>query len=472
MKASAENDSYRMLAAIAALTLVFIGSSIYANWRTLAIDSVAEELDNDALPDIEHTSAASDALNKIEAAADDYPEVAASQRDPAKREIQRALRTVDVELDAYLALPSVEGERVHLGDLRGSLSQVHEAVQGLFDEVDLEAGPARMEAAVRRTRVAVEQVTESLRQVMRFSMSEARARIAHISQIRRDASHAALVLGGFSLCLGGLAAFWVSRVLRRHDALARAHAILIERRADELERFAERVAHDLLSPLSALVFSLSAFQRPSESDPKLQHALTQARSCVARARAMVGGIFEFARAGARPEPGAHADVEEIVTQVAEEACAADARERPDVHVQVEGHAVAACSPGVLTSVLTNLIQNAIKHTADAPGPIEVRVAPEGASVRIEVHDSGPGIPVDLRSVIFEPYVRGQGGTQAGLGLGLATVKRLCEAHGGSVGVRSAVGEGSQFWVVLPRVRATAAPPIPSKLATKHVLRAG
>jgi signal transduction histidine kinase len=472
MKVSVDKDSYRLLGAIGALTLVFLGSSIYANWRTLAIDSVAEELENDALPDIEHASAAADALNKIEAAADDYPEATDSQRDAARESILRALRTADLETNAYLALPSVEGERAQLGDLRGSLAQVHEAVQGVFDEVDLNAGPVRTEAAVRRARVAVEKVIESLRQVMRFSTAEARTRIAHISQIRRSASHAALWMGGFSLCLGALAAFWVTLVFRRHASLARAHSVLIERRADELERFAERVAHDLLSPLSALVFCLSAFQRPAESDPRLQNALAQARSCVARARAMVSGIFEFARAGARPEPGASADVEEVVRQVAEEAAAADVKGRPDVEVKVAGHPMAACSQGVLTSVLTNLVQNAVKYTSDAPmRRIRVRATEEGGSVRIEVEDSGPGIPAELRGVIFEPYVRGQGATQAGLGLGLATVKRLCEAHGGSVGVRSAVGEGSMFWALLPRVRATA-PPESRKPAGRHVLQAG
>ncbi len=183
MKLAVEKDSYLLLAAIAALTLVFIGSSIYANWRTLAIDLVAEELENDALPDIEHTSAAANALNKIEAAADDYPEVASAEREGAKQDIQRALQTVDAELDAYLALPSVEGERTQLGDLRGSLGQVHEAVQGLFDEVDLDAGPTHTEAAVRRTRGAVEHVIGSLRRVMRFSVSEARTRIAHVGRL-------------------------------------------------------------------------------------------------------------------------------------------------------------------------------------------------------------------------------------------------------------------------------------------------
>src|SRR5579862_4023394 len=148
--------SYRLLLAIAALTLAFFGSSTYANWRTLAIDSEADGLEKDALPDIEHASAAADALYRLESAADDYPDLGVPRRTEAKDQILATLATVDTEVRAYLALPAAEGERARLGDVRGALGQVHEAVQALFDEVDLEAGPTHVEAGVRRVRAAVE----------------------------------------------------------------------------------------------------------------------------------------------------------------------------------------------------------------------------------------------------------------------------------------------------------------------------
>lgn len=71
---------------------------------------------------------------------------------------------------------------------------------------------------------------------------------------------------------------------------------------------------------------------------------------------------------------------------------------------------------------------------------------------MEVEDSGPGISPELVGDIFQPYVRGPTNVKEGLGLGLATVKRLCETHGGRVGVRSVVGRGSIFWVELPRLK--------------------
>jgi signal transduction histidine kinase len=70
-------------------------------------------------------------------------------------------------------------------------------------------------------------------------------------------------------------------------------------------------------------------------------------------------------------------------------------------------------------------------------------------VELEVQDTGPGVPEGFERSIFQPYVRAPGTTQPGLGLGLATVKRLCEAHGGEVGVRRAPDGGSIFWFTMP-----------------------
>jgi signal transduction histidine kinase len=70
-------------------------------------------------------------------------------------------------------------------------------------------------------------------------------------------------------------------------------------------------------------------------------------------------------------------------------------------------------------------------------------------VRFEVHDTGPGIASTMLESVFQPHVRLQQ-RQPGIGLGLATVKRIADAHGGRVGVQSRLDVGSVFWVELPR----------------------
>jgi signal transduction histidine kinase len=93
----------------------------------------------------------------------------------------------------------------------------------------------------------------------------------------------------------------------------------------------------------------------------------------------------------------------------------------------------------------------MKYLGDVPPQtIEVRVLEENGLVHFEVEDNGPGIPPHLSEKIFDPHVRAHGTTKPGIGLGLATVKRLALAHGGEVGVRPKPERGSVFWFKLPR----------------------
>jgi signal transduction histidine kinase len=113
-------------------------------------------------------------------------------------------------------------------------------------------------------------------------------------------------------------------------------------------------------------------------------------------------------------------------------------------------------------VLTNLIENAIKH-APPGGVIEVasrRLPPthEGRPfVEVAVSDEGPGVSEADRERIFEAYVQACEQSRAGgLGLGLAVCKRLVEAHGGSIAVTERPGGGSRFVFTLPAADASAA----------------
>jgi signal transduction histidine kinase len=118
---------------------------------------------------------------------------------------------------------------------------------------------------------------------------------------------------------------------------------------------------------------------------------------------------------------------------------------------------------VLAVILSNLVRNAIKFTGDEDRAIRrviLRGSADGQRLRLEVEDTGPGIPPGAVARIFEPFVRLPGaGTKPGIGLGLATVKRFVEASGGTVGVDGRPGQGSCFWITLP-LAAPAPPPQP------------
>jgi signal transduction histidine kinase len=109
----------------------------------------------------------------------------------------------------------------------------------------------------------------------------------------------------------------------------------------------------------------------------------------------------------------------------------------------------ACPTGVLTSLVSNLVHNAIKYMGEArERRIAVRTLRVGRLARVEVEDTGPGLPPGSEERVFAPYTRADRSGQAGLGLGLATVKRLAEGYGGRVGVRSS-SDGCVFWFEVP-----------------------
>jgi len=107
-------------------------------------------------------------------------------------------------------------------------------------------------------------------------------------------------------------------------------------------------------------------------------------------------------------------------------------------------------PVRLAQVVGNLVSNAIKVTP-AGGKITISAGSDGGKLWIKASDTGPGIQPDELKKIFEPFYRGQAGTQvdSGMGLGLSIAKNLVEAHGGNIQVDSRPGVGSTFTIWLP-----------------------
>ena len=104
---------------------------------------------------------------------------------------------------------------------------------------------------------------------------------------------------------------------------------------------------------------------------------------------------------------------------------------------------------LLKRVLQNLIGNAIKYTNN--GSVAVSAISDGARVRVEVRDTGPGIPTSQHALIFREFQRGEGtpGSTRGLGLGLSIVERICRVLEIPLGLSSTPGEGAVFWIALP-----------------------
>ena len=111
----------------------------------------------------------------------------------------------------------------------------------------------------------------------------------------------------------------------------------------------------------------------------------------------------------------------------------------------------ALSPQRLTQVLLNVLLNAAAAIGSRPtdhDAIVLRVRRDGARARIEVEDTGPGIPDDMRLRIFEPFVTTKDVGQ-GTGLGLSVCRGLVESVGGSIAIDPAYAAGARVVIVLP-----------------------
>lgn len=270
-------------------------------------------------------------------------------------------------------------------------------------------------------------------------------------------------LDALSTLIALVAVVFAFRATRRHDQLLDDHNALLATRVTELDRFAGRVAHDVLSPLGVVTTALSLLGR--SVDERSRTYIERSQRALQRVQQLVEGLLTFARAGARPGSESACSLDAVLASIVPDCADAAAEDGIELVVEATQPTRVACAPGVIASIEQNLLRNAIKYMGPRPVKrIAVRASARGAVARLEVEDTGPGIPLEIQTTLFEPFVRGPHEVVSGTGLGLATVKRLVESHGGRIGVDSKLGVGSLFWVELPLVPAEVPQASPSVAA--------
>jgi signal transduction histidine kinase len=273
-----------------------------------------------------------------------------------------------------------------------------------------------------------------------------------IAHHRRTSMRAAAVLDVASVGLTVVVALLVYALTAQQDAFHRQRANLLEEANAELGIFANRLSHDIVSPLASTRLAIEVALRKADDAEAVRRSLGRGLQGLDRATGIAQALLEFAQAGAHPSPAERGDVGEVVGEVLDELRPLADKTGAHLEAFVPAHASVACNKGLLTSALSNLVRNAITYLDGTPDKrVEVLAFDTGDRLRVEVRDNGRGLPPGAASRIFEPYVRGPASTQPGLGLGLATVKRIVETHGGTVGVESRAGAGARFWIELPKV---------------------
>jgi len=244
----------------------------------------------------------------------------------------------------------------------------------------------------------------------------------------------------------------------------KAQAATVEHtRTEQMRRdLTAMIYHDLRNPLQSITASLSGLSRvlvPNDN-PMADELMRLALQSLRRVSRMVKSLLDLERLEegqailARKNTKLHnllSDAVELVYPLAREAEQTLALELDD------NLPMLVVDPDMILRVLTNLVENAIKHTPTG-GKITVRAQIRDSAVQISVIDTGPGVPSHFRQEIFDKYFRIKYvNAPNGVGLGLAFCRLAIEAHGGDIWVDSDDDGGAVFAFTLPLIVENAIP---------------
>jgi signal transduction histidine kinase len=276
-----------------------------------------------------------------------------------------------------------------------------------------------------------------------------------------------LLLAGLALLVGLVIAggYFIVRAVSREFAVAQLQS-----------DFVSAVSHEFRTPLT----SLSQFTDLLNDDPDLpafkRRTFYQAQArATERLRRLVESLLDFGRmeAGARPYRLERVSTASLVGGVVDDFRRVGTPDGFTVEMSIsEDSGAMDVDPDAFARALWNLLDNAVKYSGSSR-TVTVNAEVRDRSVSISVGDRGLGIPRHEHNEIFKKFVRGTASRAHGIkgtGIGLAMVRHIVQAHGGTVRVESAAGEGSTFTIVLPA--ASQSPNVAVELQPSQAVKQG
>ena len=236
--------------------------------------------------------------------------------------------------------------------------------------------------------------------------------------------------------------------------LAEARAAFVEeleRKNNELEAFSYSVSHDLRAPLRSIDgFSQLLLQDNADRlDSNSQDYLRRVCESAQRMGELIDDLLSLSRVGRADLRCESADLSSIARAVSDELQKKDPNRC--VNVSIAQHLLAQADGGLMRVVFDNLLGNAWKFTAKVPEPrIEVGIDQQQGGVVFFVRDNGAGFDMNYAESLFRPFQRLHNESEfPGTGIGLATVHRVIDRHGGRIWASSAVNQGTTFYFTVP-----------------------
>jgi signal transduction histidine kinase len=234
-----------------------------------------------------------------------------------------------------------------------------------------------------------------------------------------------------------------------NESLARANR--------ELEAFTASVSHDLRSPLTTIAgqAGMLGLALGSNATEEQKRRLQRIESSVKQMSDLIDALLVLSRISRHTLRRETVDLSELAEHVI-----ADLRQKhPDRHVEVtiQPNMVVHGDRRLISDLITNLISNAWKFTSKLDhAHIEIGETIEGEMSKVHVRDNGAGFDMKYAAKLFKPFQRLHAPTEfEGSGIGLATVARIVDRHGGRIWAEAKEAEGATFYFTLPRAPITA-----------------
>ena len=353
-------------------------------------------------------------------------------------------------IDHVGALRSMASElAARVDGLRRERKEAHTLIEALVDGV-IAAGPdgaiVTCNAAARRLLGYAD--SAPLPPIEELFHAKQAQELLRAALAGRDVERAELALDDRELLLD-------ARPLTGGGVLLVLHDVTRLRRLEAVRRdFVANVSHELKTPLTSIAGYAETLAAQTSLDAEARRFAETILSNARRMQRLVDDLLDLSRVESgswQPTPQ-RVDVERAVREAWSAVGDHAAAPRAELEIGITPDArTLSVDPLALRQILTNLLDNAVRHTPPG-GRITVAAGVSREAVTLSVHDTGSGIPSEHLARIFERFYRvdpARSRAHGGTGLGLAIVKHLVEAHGGRVEAESMIGRGTTIRMTFP-----------------------